>query len=274
MKQLSLREIKQIEFDLLKRFVSFCREHDIKYFLSNGTLLGAVKYHGFIPWDDDVDVLVPRADYDKLVAAFRDDERYKLCSAERNPTYGFPFAKLCDMTTRKEELNIDNGMTLGVDIDIFPLDFWDDDLSRARREVKQIHRNMFLLNLAKLARADSAHPIKRLVKWIPMFFCKLLGKRYFIRRINRLCNQPKQMGSRYVGCKSWCIYGERELIPAEVFSESVEVEFEGEHFCAPIGYDHYLRRLYGDYECDPPPEKQQTHHRYTAYRVADQDRSI
>jgi len=74
-------------------------------------------------------------------------------------------------------------------------------------------------------------------------------------------------GCRYVGCKAWPIYGEREIIPAEVFADSIEVEFEGEMFPAPIGYDVYLRSLYGDYEQDPPLEKQRTHHNFKAYRL-------
>ena len=70
-----------------------------------------------------------------------------------------------------------------------------------------------------------------------------------------------------MGCKCWCIYGSREIIPAEVFSDTVEVEFEGTKFPAPVGYDTYLRSLYGDYPQDPPIEKQKTHHSFIAYRL-------
>lgn len=267
MKQLSLQEIKQIEFDLLKKFDTFCKENHISYFLSNGTLLGAIKYKGFIPWDDDIDVLVPREDYDKLISLFNDDASYKLFAFEKNHCFKFPFAKLCDMKTRKDELNINNGVVLGVDIDIFPLDAWAFDLVKAKSEVRLINKKMHLLELTKLIKPNSLNPVKRRLKGIVMIFLKIIGSKYFIQSIVDKCNLKKQKESPYVGCKSWCIYGFREIIPAEVFSEIIEVEFEGEKFPAPIGYDIYLRSLYGDYENDPPIDKQKTHHTYAAYRI-------
>lgn len=264
MKKLSLEEIKNIEFELLKKFDSFCKENHIRYFLSNGTLLGAVKYKGFIPWDDDIDVLVPRRDYNKMLDLFKDSERYQLFSFERNKEYLYPFAKLCCMETQKKEGNICNGVELGIDIDIFPLDAWMPNLNKAMREVKRINRNMFCLNLTKQVRPDSAHAMKRKIKGVLMFFLKKFGSRFFIQKIIKLSNNVHKESS-YLGCKSWCIYREREIIPASIFLETVELEFEGEKFPAPAGYDFYLRSLYGDYTKDPPAEKQKSHHSFVAY---------
>lgn len=267
MNQLTLDEIKQVELQLLKKFKCFCDDNNIKYFLSNGTLLGAIKYKGFIPWDDDVDVFVPREDYNKLISLFKDNSIYSLFAFERNQNFRFPFAKFCDMSTYKKETNIDNGVNLGIDIDIFPLDSWGNDFNSAKRDVKRIKRNIFFLNLSKLEKTDSVHLIKRIIKKFLIFFCKLIGSRYFIRKIVNDSISEEQKCVYYKGCKSWCIYGEREIIPAEVFSDTIDVEFEGEQFSAPIGYDIYLRCLYGDYENDPPIDKQKTHHCFNAYRL-------
>ena len=128
MDELSLQELKDIEFNLLKEFRAFCNENGIRFFLAYGTLLGAIRYKGFIPWDDDIDVLVPREDYNKLIRIFRDSDKYRLYSFERNQKYGYPFAKLCDMSTRKIEFYFEPLVDYGVDIDIFPLDYWDDDI--------------------------------------------------------------------------------------------------------------------------------------------------
>jgi len=105
-----------------------------------------------------------------------------------------------------------------------------------------------------------------------MLFCKMRGCRAFLQNIVRQSNKAEQDGKTYLGCKAWCIYGEREIIPAEVFASAVDVTFEDGTFPAPVGYDTYLRRLYGDYRADPPPEKQKTHHRFLAYRTENESR--
>lgn len=267
MKELSLEEIKQVELDILKVFHSFCKENNIRYFISHGTLLGAIRYKGFIPWDDDLDVLVPREDYDRLLTIFRDSERYRLIAFEKDRNYAFPYAKLCDMSTRKVEGGYINGVELGLDIDVFPLDNWDDDLEKAKLEVKHQKQNMFRLGLTKLKKPDSLHPAKRFVKGIVMALCKLRGSAYYVEKIIQGAHKPEQKGSRYMGGKAWNVYGERDIMPAEIFAETIELEFEGEKFFAPVGYDAFLTSLYGDYLPEPPVEKRKTHHSFNAYRL-------
>jgi len=267
MKELTLQELKEIELDILKMFDVFCKENNIKYYLSHGTLLGAIRYKKFIPWDDDVDLLIPREDYDRMIKLFKDTERYKLFAFEKDPEYLYPIAKLCDMTTLKDEGGYNNGVKLGVDIDLFPLDAWDDDLEKAKKEVRYICKNMRYLGLSKLKKPDSVNPIKRFVKGIVMIFCKVIGSRYFIEKITRASHKKGQTGKNYLGCKAWCVYGEKGIIPAAVFTETVDIEFEGQMFPAPIGWDMYLTCLYGDYLPEPPKEKQKTHHSFKAYRL-------
>jgi len=267
MKELSLQELKEIEFEILKTFDAFCKENNIRYYLSHGTLLGAIRYKKFIPWDDDVDLLIPRDDYDRMLTLFKDTDRYKLFSYERNPDYLYPFAKLCDMTTRKDEGGYNNGIELGVDIDLFPLDAWDDDPDKAKKEVKAINSNMFRLGLTKLKKPDSLNPVKRFIKGIAMFFCKICGSKYYLEKVLHICSKVPTKDSKYIGCKAWCVYGEKGIIPAEAFAEVTYVEFEGEMFPAPKGYDTYLTCLYGDYLPEPPPEKRKTHHVFKAYRL-------
>ena len=267
MKELSLDEIKQVELDILKVFHCFCMENNIRYFISHGTLLGAIRYKGFIPWDDDLDVLVPREDYDRLLTIFRDSERYRLIAFEKDRNYAFPYAKLCDMSTRKVEGGYSNGVELGLDIDVFPLDNWNDDLEKAKLEVKHQKKNMFRLGLTKLKKSDSLHPAKRFVKGIVMALCKVRGSAYYVEKIIHGAYKPEQKGSRYMGGKAWNVYGERDIMPAEIFEKAIELEFEGEKFCAPVGYDAFLTSLYGDYLPEPPVEKRKTHHSFKAYRL-------
>ena len=267
MKELTLQELKEIEFNLLKVFDAFCKEHNIRYYLAFGTLLGAIRYKKFIPWDDDIDLLVPREDYDRLIRLFRDSERYQLFAFEKNSNFHYPFAKLCDMTTRKEQTVYKNrGVKLGVEIDIFPLDTWDNDIVKAKMEAKRIKKYQNWLKVTKLDKPISSNPVKRLLWSMILPFARMVGGGFFIKKIIKESNKPEQRGSRYVGAKVWPIYGERGIIPAAAFDESVEIEFEGQMFPAPKGYDTYLTCLYGDYLPEPPKDKQKTHHAFSAYR--------
>ena len=267
MKRLDLKEIKEIELGILLHFKSFCEKNHIRYYLSNGTLLGAVKYRGFIPWDDDIDVFVPREDYDRLVRLYSDSETYKLFSLERCSKFRFPFAKLCDMTTRKEEEESDSGLPQGLDIDIFPLDCTCANREETEAVIVKNQNNIEHLIWSKLRFTKSRSIIRSAGKLLVMGLHRLYGAARICRRMIRIAQTHGGAQPDYVGCLVWPIYGAREIIPAEAFSQTGTVEFENERFPAPAGYDTYLRSLYGDYEQDPPPEKQKTHHKFTAYRL-------
>jgi len=261
-RELSLREIKKIALSNLLHFKQFCKKENITFYLSNGTLLGSVKYGGFIPWDDDIDVLVPREDYDKLIELYEDSNEYWLFSPERSPDYKFSFAKLCNTHTIKEEENINNGVQLGIDIDIFPLDSCSSRIftTKVQCKMKLFQKGCILSKVVSVKD-------KPLHKKVVIYLCKMLKFNFFYTRLVKLVSQEQSREKTYKGCLMWPIYGEKEIIPAEVFSDTVEVEFEGEKFPAPIGYDIYLRSLYGDYEQDPPIEKQKSHHQFVAYKM-------
>lgn len=265
-KLLSLEEIKKIEFEILKHFKEFCETEHIRFFLSNGTLLGAIKYGGFIPWDDDIDVFVPREDYNRLIQCYKDSEKYCLYSFERNSKFYYPFAKLCDSTTIKEEKNINNGVLLGLDIDIFPLDVWPNSETKRKKMLKSIQKSIRGLTYAKLRFNKGKTFFRSLVKNILIALYKVMGAKFFIRQIVKKVREARTMEkSNFVGCVSWPIYGEREIVSQDIFSNYIEVEFNGVKFPAPVGYAKYLKSLYGAYENDLPKEKQKTHHNYKAY---------
>ena len=120
-----IKEIHNILFDTLCYLDDFCKKNKIKYFLSNGTLLGAAKYGNFIPWDDDVDVLMPREDYDRLVNLCDiSNDRYKLLCVEQVPSWRMPYAKLSCEDTVVNEGEYNFGVSVGLSVDIFPIDSW------------------------------------------------------------------------------------------------------------------------------------------------------
>lgn len=259
-----LREIQQVELGILRHLDQVCRENGLHFFLSNGTLLGAVKYEGFIPWDDDIDVFMPRYDYDRLMRlSGADSGPYRLLSQERTSGWRLPFAKLCDLSTCKQETCADFGADIGLDVDIFPLDAWSGGAAQARR------CGLWRRGVSASIESRFLSPRtgwRRAALYLFWRLSRLLGCGFFCRRIRREAERGRALAApAYLGCVVWSLYGGRELIPAEVFGSSVPVRFEGHTYCAPGGYDTYLRRLYGDYAPDPPPDKQVSHHHFRAW---------
>ncbi len=263
--EMTLSDIKESALGCLCELVSFCRQNKIQYFLSNGTLLGAVKYGGFIPWDDDIDVFIPREDYNRLVKTYIDSEKYALYAIERNRKYLFPFAKLCDVSTEKIEYNIYNGVELGVDVDIFPLDNLGDTLEDATKLIDIQKRLITKQMFHKCKNADSRNYMKRLAKNIILTLSRPLCYYYTKRLSNNAKKYASNQMTSYVGCASWCIYGHQEILPQELFSTTAEKIFQNINFSIPIGYDAYLKSLYGDYEMDYPLDKCVSHHKFKAY---------
>ena len=268
MRELQLDEIKEIELSVLRHFDAFCREHNIKYFLSNGTLLGAVKYEGFIPWDDDIDVLLPRKDYDRLMEIYPKEGNFKLLSYERDPNSVFPFAKLYDTSTVIKNQTRLKDYIYGVHIDIFPLDVLGDDFVLAAKTAKKSKRLTQKLSFSVSYYTKGRSFLRTCIKALCITFVSLRGYKAYKRKfLKQMKNVPKNEEGKFVGCILWSIRGKKEIFPAEIFADTVELNFEGESYPAPVGYDAYLRQLYGNYEQDPPLEKQKSHHRFAAYRL-------
>ena len=171
------------------------------------------------------------------------------------------------MTTLKIENGQEEELKLGLDMDIFPLDPWDSDMKKARKEVKRQRRALFRLGLTRQDKADSANLPKRIAKGIMMVFCKMAGSKHYVRKLMKEATRHPYEGAKYLGGKAWNVYGYRDILPAEVFDHPIEVEFEGHTFWAPVGYDAFLSSLYGNYMPEPPPEKRKTHHVFKAYKL-------
>lgn len=271
LKEMSLEELREIEIALLNHMADFCDEKSIKYFISNGTLLGGVKYGGFIPWDDDIDILLPREEYEKLVSLYEDRD-YQLMVNEKNKSYLYPFAKLCDVSTILVENGIDNGVELGVNIDIIPLDYLGSDYKKAVRLVKINHLLSQLLLLRKkkfktVLRDNKYSNLKKIKLILSFFVSRFMSSQFYIDKINKNSLMNKNnVSSEYVASAAWPVYEKKEVLHRHYFEDSCKVEFEGKQFSAPIGFNEYLKSLYGDYKQNPPKEKQVTHHSFVAYK--------
>ena len=121
MEKLTCKEIQSHCVEMLRYFDAYATSQNITYYLSGGTLLGAVRHQGFIPWDDDVDLMLPRKDYERLIHDFDGGERYEIISCETNDEYGTPFARIWDKRTALKWTS-SREVPIGVFIDLFPID--------------------------------------------------------------------------------------------------------------------------------------------------------
>ena len=272
MRALSKTEIKRLELDLLVAFSSLCESNKLYYTLGGGTLLGAVRHRGFIPWDDDIDVLMPRPDYDRLMTGQGIDRSGLAAYMEfrhwKNGTTCYPFIKLADRRTVAEEKYVENRYGCPhVCIDIFPIDANPEDPAELRRlyRLSLWYRKLLLLQMAR--RGEGKTRIRRWLKPAVLAGLKASLKAGPLRglslkdqcaRIDNLARKDDFETSTYVGGLVWG-YGPQERIRRDRFLTPVPLEFEGCLFHGPANYHEYLSGLYGDYMTPPPPEAREGH---------------
>lgn len=267
MSKLTTREIQLSCLEVLKGFDALCRKHSLTYFLSGGTLLGAIRHKGFIPWDDDVDVMMPRADYQRLLAIAQEeaDPRWGFYSLDTRSDYGRPWARMTDERTRRSGAGLFANDTSGTYIDIFPVDGMPTGRLATRIFFARIRINDMLWRTATRSSIGQKERMKALKK-LASLLLRPIGPRPFARKMNRIAMLQDYSG-RFRGVSMITHYGAREKMLASVFDHAVEVDFEGLRLPAPSGYDAYLTRLYGDYMQLPPEHRRVTHN--TSYQKSE-----
>ena len=261
-----MTELQQTEFNILKEFVSVCERLHLTYYLVCGSCLGAVKYKGFIPWDDDVDVALPRRDY----AVFCEKAQKLLPPGIflqtniTDPEYPNIFAKLRNSNTTFIEspvakLNINHG----VYIDVFPLDGYPSDKDEQRRFEKQKLKLKHKINCVFQKKRDLPHAVIHYLR------C-LRGDR---RHTAEYVNQLDALISSYdlKTSELWCNFGnwqgKKEYAPREQYGSGTDAEFEGLRVRIPSDFDAYLTQKYGDWRADLPESEKHGHHYCTVCDV-------
>ncbi|WP_270518116.1 LicD family protein [Megamonas funiformis] len=270
-KKLTHRDIQKEELKILLEFDSFCKNYNLKYYLSGGTLLGAIRHKGFIPWDDDIDVCMPRPDYMRFLKIFPEiyKGRYFLRCPERN-NFSLPFTKLMSKNIEISSLSIDKNMESNLWIDIFPVDGLSEDINK----VKKIYKKRYIygtLLLLKFSKVGNFNLKKRFQRCIGKVIAKLISDKFLINRINNLIDIKDYNKYKYVGAVTWGLYGIGERMKKSEFEKVVYVDFEGYKFPAFSCWDSYLRGLYKNYMELPPIDKRKTHE-MEAYYIGDDEK--
>lgn len=260
MKQETLRKLQLTEFGILKDFAKLADQNNLEYFLIGGTLLGAVRHKGFIPWDDDVDIGMPRKDYEKFIKICKTqlDSKYFLHCHKTDSKYWLPFAKIRLNNTLFNEPAVSKLKAhKGIYIDIFPLDNAKRQTSKMQRLQAYICKNLSVIILWRRG-VDKKMDERRIIR-LAFHISKIFSIKMLNRMMHFVMSWNKNIQSDYfVGLASNYNYIE-QTIPKSKYFSAKEIKFEGGKFHAPNDYDYVLRRIYKDYMKIPSPEKQITH---------------
>lgn len=257
MQSITFEKLKRIELELLSKVDEICKKLEIDYFLMGGTLLGAVRHNGFIPWDDDIDIIMRRQDYDKFLkeAPKMLPSYYFLQTGSTDKEYLLYYAKLRDSrTTFWETANKHQNINHGVFIDIFPFDYYPDGKWRCLfKKIKMlIDIRIFSWHNNEQKSCGLKNRILKLIGIV------LLPTPHIAKKVRDWYYQSVT-SSKLVANMAGA-WGEKEVFGAEYFDETIKVQFEGKSYCIPAKYDLILSQMYGDYMKLPPIEKRIAHH--------------
>ena len=242
-----VKKIQRVVYGILCDIDDFCKANNIVYYLSGGSCLGAVRHHGFIPWDDDADLMMPRKDYDRFLQTFPKvySEKYGAGALSIDPEWQMQYARIWDKKTIWKSNNF-GLQKMGVFIDVFPI----DGLPATEKGRKKFYRKIKILcEMGKEANRTEFRKENHylLLRRITGALVKPLGTRFFSEKIDAEARKYDFDTSEFVACSMPVHYGAKETIKREYMSRAVSFSFEDRKFPVPIGYKTYLSNLYGNY---------------------------
>lgn len=270
-KALTLKELQQVELNILQAFHDFCQEHHLRYYLSGGTGIGLIRHQGFIPWDDDIDLCMPRPDYMRFLELCKDGsltENYKLNNRQLDPSCPFAITRIFDNRTEVTFDNFRLPYTIGCWIDIFCLDGVHPDPAKRGKQFKQmrIAQDLMICCLTKFGGKRRSKVVTVLQYGLAPFipFIRMVGAKRYLNWIERICLRYPYEESEYVAVIGGRA-GVKETMKKADMDPAVIKTFEGRQFYTMANYHDYLTNLYGDYMQPPPESQRESRHEINVY---------
>lgn len=270
-RELTLAEIHEGTLEVLKRFISVCDQIGVQYFLAYGSLIGAVRHHGFIPWDDDLDIIMLRPDYEKFREYCNKHEGeltpFRFFDRHNTPDYPYTIGRFCD--TRYQMVRNDDvpDAGQGMFIDIYPHDGAGNNNDKHWKSILKKKKHLMVLLGCAFSKTPIPSKSNKLLAPIrlPIYLYSHFKKpKYFLDKMEALREVYPFDKSKYVTCIIWDV--EVRQCPKEWFLEYTTLPFEGIQVKVPKDYDSVLRDTYGDYMQLPPERERHPYHGYRLYR--------
>ena len=260
-------EIQQMELGIMEYIHEVCQKIGVKYFLAYGSLIGAVRHQGFIPWDDDMDICMLREDYEKLqdYLIANPDERYEVMSYKNNLNYVYPFMKVQDNHTYllEEDVRIDSNM--GIYVDIFPVDGYEDDADFKNKMTKLIKKRQLSCYTFK-GITNTKSLLNSLIRYISVVIFYFTNTNKYVEQIDELAKTRAVADYEQV---DYLIYKDmnKPVWKREWLEQVIVGTFEGKEFMIPKHYHEILTSDYGDYMQLPPLEQRVSHHDFKLWKI-------
>ena len=257
----TLRKLQLKELDTLVYFNEFCDKNNLLFYLCGGCCIGSLRTGGFIPWDDDIDILMPRDDYEKLYKLWDNDkqERFKLLRTDEKIFTGNIFTTIVDTETtcvKANQAHLD--IPFGIMMDIFPIDGCPK--GKFKRTMQKLNAMIYSLFLAQIVPENHGGIMALGSKFLLSIVKSPKAREKKWRNAERRMSKYKISDCEYITELCEGVHSMQPEYPKEWFASAVYREFEGLQMPIPVGYDPYLKKAFGDYMKLPPEDKQKPHH--------------